>query len=64
MFGGMFAASANTAPVTIDPGQAMDAALKDIFEAQIKILDDTLALAVGGGGDYKSLPDQVSMWTC
>lgn len=59
MFGGAFAASANNAPVTIDLSKAMDSTLKEIFEAQRTVLDETLMLAVGGGGDYASLPDQV-----
>jgi hypothetical protein len=60
MLGGTFAASANNPPVAIDPSQAMDEALLSIFQAQRDILDDVLALAVGGDGDYESLPDQVS----
>ncbi|KAK3703000.1 hypothetical protein LTR37_014730 [Vermiconidia calcicola] len=58
MFGGAFAASGNSAPVTVDPSKAMDSTLKEIFKVQRTILDDTLQLAVGGGGDYASLPDQ------
>lgn len=59
MFGGAFAASANQVPVAIDSSKVMDATLKEIFAAQRTILDGTLELAVGGGGDYASLPDQV-----
>jgi hypothetical protein len=59
MFGGAFAASANSLPVTIDASKAMDQTLKDIFHAQLTMLDDTLSLAVGGEGDYATLPDQV-----
>lgn len=58
-FGGVFASTANTPPVTVDPSKAMDSTLKDIFHAQLTILDDTLKLAVGGDGDYATLPDQV-----
>jgi hypothetical protein len=63
MLGGTFAASANDPPVAIDPSQAMDEALLAIFQAQRDVLDDILALAVGGEGDYESLPDQVGeLW--
>lgn len=37
----------------------MDSTLKDIFHAQLSILDSTQKLAVGGSGDYATLPDQV-----
>lgn len=61
MFGGAMSTGGTTAPVVIDPSKAMDSTLKDIFVAQRTILDDTLKLAVGGEGDYSTLPDQVSL---
>lgn len=61
MFGGVFAASANSPPPTFDASKSMDSALKDIFHNELNILDGTLALAVGGDGDYSTLPDQVSL---
>ena len=58
------AANAATPPVTIDPSKEMDATIKEIFAAQRDILDGTLELAVGGEGDYASLPDQVTTLHC
>ncbi|KAK3713318.1 hypothetical protein LTR37_008510 [Vermiconidia calcicola] len=58
MFAGAFAASANNATITVDPSKDMDASLKEIFSAQRGLLDNTLELAVGGEGDYSTLPDQ------
>lgn len=61
MFGGAFAASAKGAPVTIDPTKAMDKTPKEIFKTQRTILHSTRKLAMGGGGDYASFPDQVCL---
>ncbi|KAK3705243.1 hypothetical protein LTR37_013404 [Vermiconidia calcicola] len=60
MIGGAFAASASEDPVVVDPSKAMESTLKEVFKLQRTILDDTLQLAVGGRGDYASLPDQAS----
>ncbi|KAK5172373.1 uncharacterized protein LTR77_004012 [Saxophila tyrrhenica] len=58
MFGAAFATTGVNQQPAIDPSKAMDSALKEVFESQRRMLDGILKLAVGGGGDYDSLPDQ------